>query len=445
MTRDAAQATVQRHFQQLDLPGIAYCATLQGTEVVAGGLGHGDAPAQRPIDADTLFGVASVTKIVTAILTMVAAREQRLSLEDRVSAHLPDLKVAKDAPMLIRHLLSHSAGFPGLPFRFRARDLASDAQGHGAVAGGELLDGGDLVAAMNAYAFDGLMPVGETFNYCNEAFCLLGGMIEIMNGMTYPQIADEQVFAPLGMNRSVIGSARLSPFSNIAVPLVRRDGAFGATEFWDAPLFYPAGGMVTTVRDMTRLIDIFPKRSVLGVEAMASRACSIDHYVPARPGKQCGYGFGLEVTHLPGGRTMVWHSGQRTGISSFVGKIIEEDLCVAVCINLADAPAAGIGFRMAGDLLGDARIRWPRRATRVCVTADLLASAVGVYGTDEGFHVRVFAVQDRLTMNFRSRDHDFVFHGDDWGVVDGQTFRFLRTAENTVTALTLDLRRLPRL
>ena len=117
---------LRREVDRLELPGLAVAITQQGQELFAAGYGHCDPDRNKPITPDTLFGIASVTKFVTAIEIMQLQEQGRLSLNDSVNHYYPNLKVASDARMQLRHLLSHSAGLPGLSSRFFAVNLQTD-------------------------------------------------------------------------------------------------------------------------------------------------------------------------------------------------------------------------------------------------------------------------------------------------------------------------------
>lgn len=426
-----------------DLPGGAVSVRQGGEEIFAEGFGFCDAARTLAVTADTMFGVASVTKIVTAILILHAQEQQRLSLSDPVSRHFPDLHCARDNRMRLYHLLCHSAGFPGLPFRHRATI--------GDHSGDRMVSAADLVAGFNALKPALQAPPGEQVNYSNESFCLLGGLIETLHDSGFAAAAERFVFRPLNMTRSVIQSDPGGQ-GNVAHPLVLTARGLRDCGFWNAPLFFPAGGMVTSARDMTRLISALHGQSDVLTPDSVSEMLSRSTPVASRPQGNARYGLGLELTELDATHRLVWHTGQRPGISSFVGHMVPTGLSVAFVTNIADAPAARIGHRLMASALQDTLLpdacQWPPRGARHAPNDPARFS--GRFGSSEIGDFRVTLDRARLWIDLPTGPCAFSFHGPAHGIVAEQSFCFLGAdgavcATGQPKALALDLRVLPRL
>lgn len=445
------------------LPGLAVAVSEAGSETFAGGLGTRDAEGPLPVTADTMFGVASVTKFLTAILIMRAQEQNLLTLSDPVSRFYPGLDRARDGRMRLHHLLTHSAGFPGLPFRHRATEVAFDGNGAATLpdrekpllendAGGPLLKPADLVESINALDFEMLGLPGERLSYSNEGYCLLGGIIEGLYRCSFAEAAEDLVFEPLNMQRSAVGGKNLYDRANIAVPLMPTDSGLRQCGFWEAPLFYPAGGLVISVRDMVRLISTLDGQTNVLTREQGMRMMSEPMNVASRPFLKAGYGLGLELESLDANHALAWHTGQRPGISSFVGHVAQKKLSVAVAVNVADAPTAAIGHEiiahMLADAAGPASFAWPPQSARV--RAGKPERFAGCYGSPEmgAFHVELR--HERLLLSRQTSTEAFRFEGPCNGAVGGCTFCFLDAAghaasANKPAALALDLRILPRL
>lgn len=291
------------------LPGFAVSVGRAGREIFADGFGTRDADESLKVTADTMFGVASLTKFLTAIIILRAQEQQLIKLSDPVSRFYPELRCARDGRMQLHHLLTHTAGFPGLPFRHVAtvvtdnRTGRTDADGTPTEptdvnAAEPLITSADLVNGINALNFDMLGSPGDCHSYSNESYCLLGGIIEDLYQCSFAEAAEKSVFQTLQMERSVIGGSKLDHKTNLAMPLMRTKAGLQPCGFWEAPLFYPAGGLITSVRDMVRLISILDG----GTEALSPQQCLDMTWKPvpvaSRPFLNAGYGFGLEVEHL---------------------------------------------------------------------------------------------------------------------------------------------------
>lgn len=456
MIETLLQDAVQEH----SIPGLAIAVNKSGQELFAGGFGHADESRSRPVNADTIFGAASLTKFLTALLVVNAEREKRLRVSDRLSEYYPSLNCASGAPISLHHLLNHSAGFPGLFSRFIAADIENSADNTGGVDENALpADVGtwdlrnrlstvsNLVEFLNQVQFEMLASPGSILSYSNEGFCLLGGVLEKIHTRRFSEIANNLVFEPLGMSRSSIGASRwTSRDTNLAAPLRASEGGLNSLAFWEAPLYYPAGGLMTTVRDLVILFDLLSGKNDLLSPGLVKQVTSKGMAIPSRPSGEFGYGYGLEI-HQVGRKRLYWHTGQRAGISAFAGHVAEDELSIAILANVSDAPLASIAYSVFRSLLDLPGLRWPTDFKELPRSANDLTSLVGEYGSQEGFNNRVAIHQDRLQIHARGRCKDFLFSGPTYGTVGEQTFRFLNLQRvcSTQDALALDLRVFPRL
>lgn len=448
--RDLLEKVAVEH----ELPGFAASVSQAGCEIFADGFGTCDADGLLPVTADTMFGVASVTKFLTVIIIMQAQEQQLLRLSDPVSQFYPLLDCARDGRMRLHHLLTHTAGFPGLPFRHSATDnrTRKAVKPKGNNVAGPLLTSTDLVSRINALDFNMLGSPGEHLSYSNESYCLLGGIVEGLYQCPFAEAAEKFVFQPLKMDRSAIGGTNLHERTNIASPLLRSEAGLRQSEFWEAPLFHPAGGLIISVRDMVRLISTLDGDTDVLTSGQSQQMISEPVPVASRPSRKVGYGLGLELEYLDADNTLAWHTGQRPGISSFIGHIVQKKISVALAVNVGDAPTAAIGHEiiahvLAGELDSSSSI-WPLPADSVMVRQTEQFS--GCYGSSEMGEFRVDFQQNRLLLRMQPVTHEFRFEGPYNGTVGGYTFCFLDEDGNepsvhAPTALALDLRILPRL
>lgn len=439
------------------LPGLAIVVERDGDACFSAGSGRCDATHSASIDPDTMFGVASLTKLMTAIALLRLQDSGALSLDDPVSRYFPTLRLARQESMRLSHLLGHSAGLPGLPGRFHARNLADPDDRSGGVGGGlsttiaatpsrGITRAAELVELINALDVQPLAAPGELVNYSNEGYCLLGGVIEAVTRRRFADALQELVFDPVGMSRTAIGRESLSVFPNVAIPLARDDDGWREAGFWDAPLFYPTGGAVASARDLVRLMRVLDCDNPLLMPASRRQLLQSGMSVASRPGDVARYGLALEHHRIDAETMLHWHSGQRAGVSSFMGWLPGERLAIAVLTNVADAPAATIGHRVIGCVLGREDIGWPPPRGGTLATpgdAAALARFVGDYRSAEGFDVLVRASGDGLVLVRRGVGEPIRFVDADSGTVGGQTFRFLFDADGRAWAMALDLRVLP--
>lgn len=438
---EALASLAKRHI----LPSLAVSVRRDGREVFTGAYGSRDAQITLPVSGNTLFGVASVTKVLTVIMIMQARRNNLLRLSDPVSRFYPKLECARDGKMQIRHLMSHSAGFPGLPFRHMAARSASDPVPN------PITTPDELVKRINALDFDFLGPPGNRVSYCNEGFCLLGGLIEALYDCSFTEAAEKLVFRPVEMTRSVIGASATAAIDDVAIPLRHSGSGYQSCGFWDAPLFDPAGGLVLSVSDMSRLISLLGGTAGVLAPDDAREMISTSLPVASRPGSLSRYGLGLEVTRLDAGHSLLWHSGQRPGISSFAGYIPEKAVSVSLATNIADAPSVGIGHQIIAEALhGELdpfSCRWPPPANEA--PPEQPERFCGDFASREIPHLSVCLDEGHLVLDMGATRHRLLFAGPSHGTVGAQTFCLLgdggpATDGEVARALAVDLRIMPR-
>lgn len=180
----AASALIDEAVEAGTIPGAVLLAGL-GTEQpllqhVAGDAQH-DRAARRPMTADTIFDLASLSKIVATapcVLRLIAAGQ--LGLDDRAARYLPEFTGPGKDQVTIRQLLTHTAGLPDAGRYF------------------ERLREPEQVRAA-ALAEPLIWAPGSTFCYSDIGFITLGELCAAVGGQSLDALAAELVFAPLGM------------------------------------------------------------------------------------------------------------------------------------------------------------------------------------------------------------------------------------------------------
>jgi len=162
--------------------------------------GFADQGDHRLVTEQTLFHYASITKTLTAIAVMQLRDRGRLSLDDRVTQYIPELRQVRNPygsmdAITIRMLLSHSAGFqdPTWPYKqgkpWEPFEPTTWAQ---------------LVAMMPYQEL--LFAPGSRYGYSNPGFIYLARIIEQLSGDSWETYVQKNLFAPLGLTRSYFGT-----------------------------------------------------------------------------------------------------------------------------------------------------------------------------------------------------------------------------------------------
>ena len=290
---------IKSFVKQGTIPGAVSLIARRGEVVSLEAVGFQDLESKKPMRADTIFDIRSVTKPVTAIGIMILMEEGKLALNDPVGKHLPEFSAAvrkterRTTPITIRHLLTHTAGLPfNRPPEIEEITIKRDRT---------LFE----VAAFLAKQEPEFEP-GTQFRYNSGGFAILGRIIEVVSGKPYEQFIKERVFAPLGMKDSFffIPSEKQSRVASIYRFQNGKLSEWEEIEAYSRDAKYPAPefGMYSTASDLASLCQMmldggtFKGRRILSrlsVELMTqNHTLHIKSAMTQRPAYQ-GLGWGL--------------------------------------------------------------------------------------------------------------------------------------------------------
>ena len=282
---------------------------VQGASVL---IGDGECRAQalvsmpdKPVGDDSLFRVASVTKMATALVILRLCAEGAFSLDTPAAALLPESSLPKE--ITLRQLLSHTSGLRDIPACDRA-----------------LAEGGTFEEVLRAGAVQS--APGAQFAYCNFGFGLLGCVMESATGEPLPRVFERELLRPLGMNGAIDGSTveetRIVPIRRV---LSRRPQPMvTVTPLGRKPLTaadplrhfgHTAGALYTDAISLDRLTDAVLGRVPGYLPETLLREMTAPQASYGRLDRRLRYGLGLllvEETRVPGLR-LIGHQGYAYG------------------------------------------------------------------------------------------------------------------------------------
>ncbi|MEU9962431.1 serine hydrolase domain-containing protein [Streptomyces sp. NPDC050982] len=307
------------------LPGYLVSVARHGRVAHLTSYGLRNREAGIPVTADTVWRLYSMTKPVVSVAALMLHEEGLLDLDDPVSRHLPafaDPQVYEsgtgdeirthpaEGPVLVRHLLTHTAGLTIGAYRTHPVDSLYLAAGVEISAPKDA----DLAEACQVYAGLPLQfEPGTEWNY-SVATNVVGRLIEVVTGRPLDEFLAERVFAPLGMTDTgfwVSGERA----DRLAV-LYQEDQDGGIAPIPGPPvherprLLSCVGGLVGTARDYHRFMEFLRRRGELDgvrllspetVDTMAANHLTADLHafgskpIHGQPGN-AGLGFGLGVS-----------------------------------------------------------------------------------------------------------------------------------------------------
>ncbi|HEX7955928.1 MAG TPA: serine hydrolase domain-containing protein [Pyrinomonadaceae bacterium] len=324
-------AYVRGEMRRRRVPGLSL-AVLRGGRVVER-RGYGLASVELGVAAgpETVYQLASATKVFTGAAVMLLAQEGRLALEDPVTKILPQLPPAWGR-VTVRHCLTHTSGLPDAVLSDDTDEVVAPTRP-------------EALAKLAALPF--LFEPGERWEYNQTGYVLLGMMVEKLSGLAFEKFLARRFFRPLGMSRTSFGDS--SAVVAGRATLYTRYVLDGGGKLSDAPdrrvrttrfsypaYLHPGAGLNSTVGDMARWDAALTGGRVLGrrwLEEMWTAARLRDGRAFRFDGSTLGYGAGWMVDDAPGHRS-AGHSG---GDAAAYIHYIDDRLTVVVLTNCQGA------------------------------------------------------------------------------------------------------------
>ena len=306
------------------VPGAAWGIVVDGELAHSGSAGVRDVAKAAPVDVDTVFRIASMTKSFTAMAILKLRDDGKLSLDDPAERYVPELKALRypttDSPRItIRHLLSHSAGFP--------EDNPWGDQ--------QLADTEEQLSRMLQEGIPFSNAPGTAYEYSNYGFAILGRIVSRVSGKAYDAYISQNILQPLGMTSTTLHPTEVAP-DRRAVGYRWEDERWKEEPSLPHGSFGAMGGMLTSIRDLSRYVSVFldawPPRD--GPERGPIRRASLREMQQAwRPSAtrvardassgalqltSGSYAFGLSVTQTCDFNKVIAHGGGLPGYGSIM-------------------------------------------------------------------------------------------------------------------------------
>lgn len=309
-----------------DVPGLVLGLACGPDRTWTRGFGLADRERAIPATDTTLFRIASITKVFTALAVLQLRDDGLLALDDAVAEHLPWFRLentSESQPVTLRHLLTHTSG---LPTNSAATDF-------------NRMTSPTVAEVRRALPTQHLaFTPGTAFKYSNLGFSVLGQVIESASGRSYRRYMEERVLAPLGLEHTVVHP---SPDRSQArgYHLREPDRPRRPADFLHLASFTPAGGMATTAEDLVRFVShlIAPERSSGALAPETLREMQrVHHWVDSAHG---GSGLAWGVERRPGVHE-IYHGGGLPTQTSHIRLDVPAGVGVVVLTNAEDADPA---------------------------------------------------------------------------------------------------------
>ena len=318
------------------VPGAAITIVKNGETLLAKGYGVRDKETNQPILANqTLFRIASITKLFTWTAIMQLAEQGKLNLDTDINTYLNSFKIPTNypQPITLKNLMAHNAGFE-----------SDEAIGYVPQPNNMLSLGNYLARHMPAR----IRPPGEISVYSNYGASLAGYIVEQVTGIPFPDYVQTHILTPLGMNHTTL---QQPPPTALATEL-SKSYTFASGTAQPVQLGYymgtPAAAMFSTATDMALFITahlqngeymdarILQKNTA---ELMHSQLYTMDPRIP-------GIAYGFQEYYINGQR-IIGHFGTLDAFYSSLMLIPEQGLGWFIVYNGDNSTASPGAFLIA--------------------------------------------------------------------------------------------------
>lgn len=332
--------SIKEFLKEHNPPGVAVAVSYRGRLVYARGFGYADREQKLPVQPESQFRIASLSKPLTAVAIMKLVEQGKLQLDTKVFSLLKDYQAELASPdvdprlkeITIQQLLNHTGGWDrkaSYDPMFRSVTFAKQL-GKQPPAKAD-----DIIRIMIKQPLD--FNPGEKNAYSNFGYCLLGRVIETVSGQPYEQFVQQTICRPLGMKRTELGKTLL--INRRPHEVKYYSDRLGSTVFsentraevprpygsWYLEAMDSHGGWIASAPDLVRFATAFNIRNTCPV----LKASTIDRMFARPPGlagfekdgkpKDAYYACGWMVRPIDtAGNSNQWHAGALDGTSSLL-------------------------------------------------------------------------------------------------------------------------------
>jgi len=310
---DALSSELSSRLSASGVPGAAL-AVVYGEQMLTRGIGSRSQTSGAPVTEHTLFSIASVTKVVTAMTFMTLVEHGKASLDAPATELLPELKVQGQWPassVTAALLLSHTSGYPNY-----ADGSYDPFQDQSPVA---------ISKYLTSYQFLSLdFAPGSSFSYSNFGLALVGLMVERAGGAPYAQVVRDRVLGPAQMPDATFDDDAAYAGDH-AVAHFKEKGGLETYEPYSTPFYEPFGGLYASATDLARFAQVFLSHGGGVMNPQTANQMMTSRF-------EGFIGLGPFLMETPIGK-IVYHGGSQLGFLTDVYVAVDAGFAVAVSIN----------------------------------------------------------------------------------------------------------------
>lgn len=429
-TEAEIDALAEKTMAAFNVPGIAIGVIKDGEVIHAKGYGvrtHGE---NTPVNAQTLFQIASNTKAMTAAALAILMDDGLLSWNDKVTQHIPEFRMHEgyvSQEFTIMDLLTHRSGLP-----LGAGDLLFFPNGNGTVE--------DVINALPH-----LKPATSfrsEYAYDNLLYVLAGEIVARVSGMPFATFVEDRIFAPLGMVGCVGSHVNVPEGANEATPHALVDGTITAVAFADeAAGTEGAGGVNCNIDGLMKWHRLQLNHGQMeNGEWLFSKERHGEMWTPvtitrvtppSRPGETVDislYGLGWGIRNYMD-HQMISHSGGLLGMVTFNALIPEQNLGIVILTNQFNGSFQAVLSALLSGYLDHAEdMDFEARAARSQQGSDGGVEAMAKLWADRGD-----VSQPTLSLNEYAMTYTDAWYGNVTIALAGDSLRFISARDPDLT------------
>lgn len=396
LTADETTDKVDKLFAAWDkttTPGAALAVIKDGKIIYERGYGMAKLEDGIVNTPDKVFDIGSVSKQFTATCVAMLIREGKIGLGDDIRKYIPEMP-AYEKPVTVNHLLHHTSGLRDYNALLSLAGFRPESDSP------TVEESLEVIRRQKKLNYS----PGEEYSYTNTGFFLLSQIVERVSGKSLNAFAQERIFKPLGMTKTLFQDDHTQIIKDRATGYSRGDKGFAISmSNWDET---GDGNVYTTVRDLYLWDQAFYTNS-LGKDLMDM----LHTQGVLNSGKKIDYAFGLVVSEYKGLK-VVEHGGSWVGFRAALVRFPEQKFSVVILANLDSIDPSGLAFKVA-DIYLAGLIKEPAKeetkkeakaAPVKAMSAAELGEYAGAYFSEELLDTRYVISIDKDTLVLKTRD-----------------------------------------
>lgn len=313
---------VNRWMIEDEIPGFSLSIVDNKEMKYAKGFGSRDLKANLPATYRTMYGIGSCTKSFTALAIMKLVEDDRLNLDDNINDYIKiDLGLG-NKPITVHNLLTHSSGIPSLGVSEVLIARLIDLEERGV----PLASTDDFYRHLELAKDEIADEPGERFFYFNSGYNLLGKIIENVTERPFSKFIRKNILERLDMNRSGF----LDGDDDSMTPYFSREEGVTPTELPQREIGYPAGGLLSSVDELSHYLLMNMSGGMFGEEQIISED-NLNEMIKGHIEREHGeYGYGWSIKEFLGKR-LIGHGGSIAVSAAYLG--FTDNFGVALACN----------------------------------------------------------------------------------------------------------------